>query len=110
MYEKTDKRIIYQLIDMYLLGKITESTFCREFYCSYDLELDYDTLTEEEYKSFYELSKIVSRFSEFEEDIKKYPGTYYSKEEVRKKIVATKEQLIKRFEKLNKNSDIDEDM
>jgi hypothetical protein len=89
---------------MYLSDKINESTFCHEFYCSYDLELDYDTLMEEEYKAFYELSEITSRFSEFEEDVKKYPGVYYTKEELNKKIVETKEKLAKHFEKL-KSSD-----
>jgi hypothetical protein len=98
MYEKTDKRRIYQLIDMYLSDKINESTFCHEFYCSYDLELDYDSLREDEHKVFYELSEIASRFSEFEEDIRKYPGVYYTKEDLRKKIIETKEKLKKYFE------------
>lgn len=82
MYEKTDKRRIYQLIDMYLSGKINETTFCDEFYYCFDLELDCDTLTEEEYEAFYELSEITIRFSEFENDIKKYPGVYRTKEEI----------------------------
>lgn len=98
MYERTDKRRIYQLIDIYLSDKINESTFCHEFYCSYDLELDYDTLMEDEYKAFYELSEITIRFSEFEEDIKKYPGVYRTKEEVKQKIIETKEKLKKYFE------------
>ncbi len=104
MYEKTDKRRIYQLIEMYLSNKINESTFCYEFYCSYDLELDYDSLLEDEYQAFYELSEITSRFSEFENDIKEHPGIYYSKEELRRKIIETKEKLVKYFEKL-KSSD-----
>jgi hypothetical protein len=103
MYEKTDKRRIYQLIDMYLSGKINESTFCHEFYCSYDLELDYNTLTEDEYKSFYELSEITIRFSEFEEDIKKYPGVYYTKNELKKKIIETKRKLERYFNELKTN-------
>ena len=95
MYERIDKRRIYQLIDMYLLDDIDESMFCDEFYYSYDLELDFDTLTEEEHKIFYELSKITSRFSNFEEDIKQYPGVYSTREEVREKIKETKEKLEK---------------
>jgi hypothetical protein len=110
MYEKTDKRWIYQLIDMYLDKKINESTFCHEFYCSYDLELDYDTLTEDEYKAFYELSEIAIRFSEFEEDIKKYPGIYYTKEELKKKITETREKLVKSFEELKSSDDSNGDL
>jgi len=104
LIQNNDKRRIYQLIDMYLDEKINEAAFCHEFYCSYDLELDYDTLTEEEYKAFYELSEITIRFSEFEKDIKKYPGVYRTKEELKKKIIETKEKLVKYFEEF-KNSD-----
>ena len=108
MYEKTDKRRIYKLIDMYLSDKINESTFCHEFYCSYDLELDYDTLTEDEHKAFYELSEITSRFSEFVKDIEEYPGVYHTKAEVKQKIVETKEKLKKNFDVLKNNDDLDE--
>lgn len=93
MHEKTDKQRIYQLIDMYLSGKINESTFCHEFYCSYDLELDYDTLSKDEYKAFYELSEVASRFSESEEDHEKYPGVYFTKRDLHQKILETKETL-----------------
>ena len=86
MYEKTEKRRIYQLLDMYLSDKINELNFCHEFYCSFDLELDYDTLMENEYKAFYELSEITSRFSSFAEDHEKYPGVYSTKEELKKKM------------------------
>jgi hypothetical protein len=96
MYKNTDKRKIYHLIDAYLSGDIDESTFCNEFHCSYDLELDYDTLTEEECKAFSELGEVAGRFSEFEGDHKKYPGVYYTKSELRQKIMQTKEKLSKR--------------
>lgn len=110
MYEKTDKRRIYQLIEMYLSNKINESTFCYEFYCSYDLELNYESLLEDEYQAFYELSEITSRFSEFENDFKKYPGVYYTNEELSRKIIETKEKLAKHFEKLKSSDGIDGDI
>ena len=106
MYEKTDKRRIYQLIDMYLSGKINETTFCDEFYYCFDLELDYDTLTEDEYKVFYELSEITGRFSRFEEDHQQHPGVFYTKEEVQQKIIETKEKLRNYFEELKNQEDI----
>lgn len=85
---------------MYLSGKIDESAFCDEFYYCYDLEVEYDTLTKEEQQAFSELAIIASRFSRFEEEHKKYPGVYYTREEVRKKIIETKEKLEKYFERL----------
>ena len=107
MYEKTDKRRIYQLIEMYLSEKIDEAAFCRDFVSSYYTELDYDTLTEEEHIDFSELGKVASRFSEFAEDIKKYPGTYFTKEEIKNAIIETKEKLKKHFEELENNGNID---
>ena len=101
MYEKNDKLRIYQLLDLYLSNKIDERTFCDEFYSSYDLEVDFDTLEEDEYKAFYDLSEVACRFSEFEEDIKKYPGVYRTKEELKRKIIETKEKLGKYFDELN---------
>ena len=82
---------------MYLANKIDESTFCNDFVPSYDLELDYDTLTNEEYQALSELGKIASRFSEFEHDIKTYPGVYYTKDDLKKKIIETKIKLEKYF-------------
>ncbi len=86
---------------MYLSGKINESTFCHEFYCSYDLELDHDTLMKDESKAFYELSEIAGRFSEFENDHKNYPGIYYTKEDLKQKIIETRAKLSKYFNEIN---------
>ncbi|MBL0743091.1 hypothetical protein [Chryseolinea lacunae] len=93
MFPKDDKRRLYQLIDMFLAKQITASVFCDEFYCSYDLEIDYDTLSPLEYSAFSELEKVSSRFSQFNEDLGKYPGVYYNNEELKQKIFETKEKL-----------------
>ena len=100
MYERTDKRRLYQLIEMYLTGKLDESIFCDDFIHSYDVELDHATLTEEEHQALRELGKVASRFSEFEDDLKKYPGVYFTKEDVRLKILETKERLKSHFDEL----------
>lgn len=97
MYDKNDKRRIYQLISMYIEKKIDEETFCNDFLSSYDLYLDYETLSEEEYEAFSELGKIASRFSEYEEDIIKYPGLYSTKESLNQKIVEIRNRLAKFF-------------
>jgi len=93
MFEKEDKRRLYWLIDQYLSGKITERVFCDEFYYCYDLEMDYTTLTEFEHRIFSELSTITGRFSEYEEDHKLDARAFYSVEQLREKIIETKEKL-----------------
>ena len=107
MYERTDKRRLYKLIEMYLSYKIDESTFCGDFIPSYDVELDHDSLTKKEHKAFYELSRITGRFSEFEKDHKDYPGTFYTKEEVKLKIIETKKSLKRYFEELEDKGELD---
>ena len=87
------KRRLYWVIDMYLSEKINEPAFCNEFYYSYDLELDHSTLTPEEKKAFYELGEVAGRFSEFEEDHQNAPGAFFTKEELRNKILETKSVL-----------------
>lgn len=104
MYQNTDKRLIYQIINMYLSGNMDEYTFCHNFYCSYDLELDHNTLNQEERKAFLELSTVAGRFSESEEDIKKYPGVYYTKAELKNKIIETKKQLATCFMEYSKDN------
>ncbi len=93
MYEKTDKRRLYQLMEMYLSGKIDAQTFCDEYYYCYDLEFDYETLTEFEAKCFSELSTVAGRFTNIEEDLKKYPGAYFTEDELKQKIIETKDEL-----------------
>lgn len=93
MYKKTDKRRIYWLINLYLSGKISPWDFCNEYYGCYDLEIDRDTLTSLEIKAFSELSVVAGRFSNFQEDIEKYPGVYFTEEQLRQKVIETKELL-----------------
>ena len=80
-------------MDIYLSGFIDASTFCDEFYYSYSLKISDDVLNRLEKKYFSELDKVSSRFSEFEEDLKKYPGTYFNEDQLRDKIIETKEGL-----------------
>ncbi|MEC5395505.1 colicin immunity domain-containing protein [Bergeyella sp. RCAD1439] len=93
MYKKDDKRRLYQLMDMFVMSQITASVFCNEFYYSYDLEIDSDTLSNEEQQAFSDLSIVSSRFSQFKEDHEKYPNGFFTEEELRQKIIETKEKL-----------------
>lgn len=93
MFRKDDKRRLYQLMDLFLNGQITASVFCDEFYYSYDLEIDNEILTKEEQLAFCNLSNVSSRFSQFNEDLEKYPGVYYNEEELKQKVLETKHKL-----------------
>ncbi len=93
MYDKKDKRRLYWLINQYSLGNIDELSFCDEFYYSYDLEIDYSSLTDIEKVSFDELSHVASRFSEYEEDHRIDAKVFSSVEELRQKILETKNKL-----------------
>ena len=93
MYEKSDKRRLYWLIDQYLSGMIDEPMFCDEFYYSYDLEVDSNALTEIENKVVAELSAVAGRFSEYEQDHIDLPNGFYTTEELKQKIIETKEKL-----------------
>lgn len=83
MFPKNDKRRLYQLMDMFFEMQITASVFCDEFYYSYDVEIDYHTLSSLEYAAFSELEKVSSRFSQFNKDLEKYPGVYYNEKELK---------------------------
>ncbi len=93
IFDKKNKKYLYLIIDLFASGKIDEKTFCDEYYYSYDLAIDYSTLTENEYRIFLELSEIVDRFSEYPEDHKLDIHAFTNKEELKKKILETKNAL-----------------
>ena len=92
MYDKSDKRKLYWLIDQYLSGKINENTFCDDFHDTLVNEMYYEGLTDIEHKAFSDLSDVSQRFSEYEEDFKLWAG-FVTAEELRQKIIETKEKL-----------------
>ncbi|MGL4348837.1 MAG: hypothetical protein ACRCSV_05235 [Chlamydiales bacterium] len=80
---------LYYLIDMYLCKKINEFKFCSKYCPFYNLELDKEILTKKEYKAFSELFGVAGRLDESETG----SGFLYTKEELRQKIIETKESL-----------------
>lgn len=96
MFQKSDKRRLYWLMDQYLSNKIDAWTFCNEYHDCYDLEVNLDSLTDTEDKAFSELSTIAGRFSNIEEDLKMYPGTYFTEKELKQKVTETKKLLQRR--------------
>ncbi|EAR66174.1 hypothetical protein B14911_10582 [Bacillus sp. NRRL B-14911] len=79
-----EKKKLYELLNDYLEKKIGTETFSNDFTLIYNLHVDYDILSAEENKLFGELSGITSRFSPFEEDLKKY-DCYYNENDVERK-------------------------
>ena len=80
-------------MDLFLKGQITSPVFCDEYYYSYDLEIDDETLSEKERLAFSELGKVSSRFSQFKEDHERYPNAFFTEKELRDKIIETKQIL-----------------
>jgi hypothetical protein len=93
MYKNTDKRKIYQLMDMYLSGEIDGWTFCNEYYYCYDIELDDKDLTELESMLFAQLSSITGRFTNKEKDLLNYPNVYYTEKELKQRVIETIQRL-----------------
>lgn len=91
MFKKNDKRRLYWLIE--LSEQINGWTFCNDYYYSYSLDIKSDDLTDIEKSAFSELDKISSRYTDVQEDLVKYPDTYYNEEELKHKIIQTKEKL-----------------
>lgn len=93
MYEKNDKRRLYELMEMYCSGSITASFFCDEFYYSYCLEIDFNTFSKIEKECFSELEKVSSRFSPYEKDHKLDSKAFSTEFELKRKIIEIKSKL-----------------
>ena len=89
MYEKDKLRYLVDglLNDLYEIG-----TFCDEFTRIYNLELDYDELTNEENVLFGELAEMAGRFSDDVDELM-IPNMYCNKEEIIEKARISREQL-----------------
>lgn len=96
MFRIDDKKRIYWLMDEFLSGTITGRKFSDEFYVSYDLEIDDSTLTDKEKDVFADLGNITSRFSEFKDDLVKFPKVYFSENQLRIAVGNAKEKLKKK--------------
>lgn len=82
----TAKEKLFYLLEQYYLNKYSTKIFADEFTVTYDLETDYDLLTEKENKFLGDLCIIAARFSSDEEDLK-IPNVYYSEKQVKEKAI-----------------------
>ena len=83
------KEQLYYLLKEFCKNKYDVSSFCTEYERVLYSDLPHDDLNEFELSQFYELGKIVVRFSPFIDDIENFPGVYYSKEEIEYSIKKT---------------------
>lgn len=58
----------------------------------FDLEIDYDELSKEEYTILGNVSDMVARFSDSVEDLK-LPNVYYSENQIREEVTRSLEAL-----------------
>lgn len=84
--DKRSKNYIYHLMKELVKKEISPRKFCNEFYECFDLNIDLNLLSEVEKKQFESLSDVAGRFSEFQEDIDKFPKAYSDEKELRKKV------------------------
>jgi hypothetical protein len=97
MFAENDRRRLYWLIDQYLGEKISAWDFTSAYHEIYNIDLDKDILSQQEHITFGELNKIAGRFSDVEEDLKSYPGVYFSEADLRAEVLQTKQILAKQF-------------
>lgn len=92
-YAKNDNRTLYCLIDEYLAGNIREKELCDEYYYSYNLEIEPDSLTEIEKRAFSKLAGVLERFSPFESDHNLDPRAFNNSEDVKSAAEEAKKLL-----------------
>ena len=88
----TEKEQLWYLINGVLDGSYDIKTFCLEFTRIYDLEVDYDKLSEQENSEFGDLCGMAGRFSDDEEELK-IPQMYYSGDQILDKVRNLKRKL-----------------
>ena len=88
----TEKEQLWYLINGVLNGSYDIKTFCSEFTRIYDLEVDYEKLSEQENSEFRDLCEMAGRFSDDEEELK-IPNMYYSKGSILDKARYVKQKL-----------------
>lgn len=93
MVNKNDKKYLYWIMEQYSLGILNENEFCEAFYYSYNLEIENEKLSLLEKKVFSELSQVVSRFSQYEEDHKLDINAFTTVADIKNKIIESRTKL-----------------
>ncbi|HAB7184367.1 TPA_asm: hypothetical protein GYN32_07170 [Listeria monocytogenes] len=88
----TKKEQLYFLLNGLDNGGIEINNFTNQFMKIFDLEIDYDELSKEEYTILGNVSDMAARFSDSEEDLK-LPNVYYSEKQIREEVTRSLEAL-----------------
>ncbi|MBE5944103.1 MAG: hypothetical protein E7258_04185 [Lachnospiraceae bacterium] len=88
----TEKEQLCYLINGVLNGSYDIKVFCTEFTRIYDLEIDYEQLSEQENSEFGELCEMAGRFSDDIEELK-IPNMYFSENEIIERAKDVKRKL-----------------
>ena len=88
----TEKEQLWYLINRVLNGTYDIKAFCSEFTRIYNLEVDYEQLSEKENNEFGDLCEMAERFSDDDYELK-IPNMYYSKEQILDKARYVKQEL-----------------
>lgn len=87
-----EKQQLWYLMDGLLNASYQIKTFCSEFSRIYDLEVDYEELSQEEKEEFGDLCDMCSRFSDNVNELQ-IPNMYFSEEQVRNKVKDISEKI-----------------
>ena len=88
----TEKEQLWYLINGVLNDTYDIKTFCSEFTRIYDLEVDYEQLSEQENSEFGDLCEMAGRFLDDDDQVKN-PNMYYSKGKILEKARYVKQKL-----------------
>lgn len=88
----TEKEQLWYLINGVLNGTYDIKTFCTEFTRIYNLEVDYEQLSEQENSEFEDLCGMAGRFSDDRGELE-IPNMYYSEENILDKVKYIKHKL-----------------
>ena len=81
----TKQEQLWYLIVGILEGSYNINTFCSEFERIYNLEIDYNELTDKENDQFSDLCEMAERFSDKEDELN-IPNMYFSEEDIINKV------------------------
>ncbi|WP_439444160.1 hypothetical protein ACSMFR_05895 [Listeria aquatica] len=81
----TDKKRLYYLLNGLQNRTVDINSFVDQFVKIFDLDIDYNELTENEYKIMGEVSERAARFSDSLEDLE-LPNVYYNEEQIRSAV------------------------
>ena len=88
----TEKEQLWHLINGVLNDTYDIKTFCSEFTRIYDLEVDYEQLSEQENSEFGDLCEMAGRFSDDDDELK-IPNMFFSEESILNKAKYVKQLL-----------------